>query len=85
MYRTFLMHELLPWARGTHDGTRLEPSTLLLVGAEDPVIRPGVIAGYEQHSRDMRAEFVPGAGHFLPEERPELVLARALEFFADER
>lgn len=81
MYRTFLTRELVPWARGRYDHVWLEPSTLLLVGENDPVIRPRLIEGYERHSRDMHAEFVPGAGHFLAEERPELVLQRALAFF----
>lgn len=82
MYRTFLSRELLPWARGAYRNARLEPSTLLLVGEHDAVIPPELIEGYERHSRDMRAEYVPGAGHFLPEERPDVVLARALAFFA---
>jgi pimeloyl-ACP methyl ester carboxylesterase len=82
MYRTFLARELLPWARGAYSTSRLEPSTLLLVGERDAVIRRELIDGYERHSRDMHAEFIPGAGHFLPEERPDVVLARALAFFA---
>ncbi|MCW2921361.1 MAG: putative hydrolase or acyltransferase of alpha/beta superfamily [Thermoleophilia bacterium] len=81
MYRTFLMSELLPWARGAHTSTRLEPKTLLLVGEHDPVIRPNVVAGYEAHARDMQAEFIPDAGHFLAEERPDTVVERALAFF----
>jgi pimeloyl-ACP methyl ester carboxylesterase len=81
MYRTFLSRELLPWAKGVHGSTRLEPRTLLLVGEQDPIIRPSVVAGFESHARDMRAEFVPDAGHFLAEEQPEAVVARALAFF----
>jgi pimeloyl-ACP methyl ester carboxylesterase len=81
MYRTFLTHELLPWTRGAYNSHRLEPPTLLLVGADDPIIKPELVEGYERHARDMHAEFVPGAGHFLPEERPDVVLDRALKFF----
>lgn len=82
MYRTFLASELLPWARGEWRTQRLEPQTLLLVGDHDAVIKPGLVAGYERFSRDMRAEFVPDAGHFLPEEQPQAVLDRVLPFFA---
>lgn len=81
MYRTFLSREFLPWARGAYRDTRLEVPTLLLVGEHDPVIRPSVVAGFERHARDMRAEFVPDAGHFLAEERPDVVVDRALAFF----
>lgn len=81
MYRTFLMHELLPWARGELRSQRLDPQTLLLVGEHDGVIKPKLVAGYERFSRDMRAEFIPNAGHFLPEEQPGVVLDRVLEFF----
>jgi len=38
--------------------------------------------GWEAHADDMRVEFVPGCGHFIADERPELVLDRALELFA---
>jgi pimeloyl-ACP methyl ester carboxylesterase len=82
MYRTFLSHELLPWAIGRFTKTKLQPQTLLMIGADDPVIRPSGIRGFERYSRDLTAEFIPGAGHFLPEEDPEAVLSRALEFFA---
>lgn len=81
MYGTFLTRELVPWARGRYRDARLEPQTLLLVGEHDPVIRPRVVAGYERHARDMRHEFIPDAGHFLAEERPDVVLDRALDFF----
>jgi pimeloyl-ACP methyl ester carboxylesterase len=81
MYRTFLKKDIIPWARGDYKKTRLEPPTLLLVGEHDPVIRPSLIEGYEKYSRDMHAEYLPGAGHFLPEEQPEVVLDRALTFF----
>lgn len=82
MYRTFLTRELLPWARGDYKDQELQPSTLLLVGQHDPVIKPNLVAGFEPYSRDMRAEFVPDAGHFLAEERPDVVIDRALRFFA---
>lgn len=82
IYRTFVTRELVPWATGKYRAQQLRPSTLLLVGEHDAVIRPELIEGYERYSRKMRAEFIPGAGHFLPEERPDIVLDRALKFFS---
>lgn len=81
MYRTFLARELLPWARGGYDAQRLQMPTLLLLGGDDPIIRSSLATGIERHGDDAHVEVVPGAGHFLAEERPDAVLSRALEFF----
>ncbi len=35
-----------------------------------------------EHAEEMRVELVPGCGHFIADERPDLVAARAREFFA---
>ncbi len=48
----------------------------------DPVVRPSMLDGFEDHADDMRLELVPDCGHFIVDERPELVAERALEFFA---
>jgi hypothetical protein len=37
--------------------------------------------GHERFFEQLRVESVPGVGHLLPEERPDLVAERALEFF----
>ncbi len=82
LYRTFLVRELLPYLRGRHKSRRLRTPTLLLGGARDPVLRPAFLRGHEPYADDMRFELVPDCGHLLPEERPEVVLSRALDFFA---
>ena len=38
--------------------------------------------GYEVHAADMNVEIVPGCGHFIADERPELVAGRARSFLA---
>lgn len=51
----------------------------LLVGERDGCIAPSAFAGAEAaFSAAVELEVVPGAGHFLPLEAPELVLAAAL-------
>ena len=41
-----------------------------------------MLAGYQHHADEMRVELVPGCGHFIADERPELVAERAREFLA---
>ena len=81
LYRTFLLHEAAGLATGRYDAERLGVPTLLLFGVHDLVLRPEMLAGYEEHADDMRVELVPDAGHLVVDERPELVSERVLEFF----
>jgi pimeloyl-ACP methyl ester carboxylesterase len=80
-YRTFLLRELFPMLAGRYRGHRLRTPTLLLFGADDGVIRPHQIRGFEPHAEDMRLELIPAVGHFTAEEAPELVVDRAIEHF----
>jgi pimeloyl-ACP methyl ester carboxylesterase len=68
-YRTFLTRELPPLLSGKEGRARPQVPVQLLGGALDPVVRwaPGV-------------DLVSGIGHFLPEDKPEAVLERALAF-----
>jgi pimeloyl-ACP methyl ester carboxylesterase len=40
-----------------------------------------LVEGAEQEADDLAVEVMPGCGHFVPEERPELVAERALALF----
>ncbi len=80
IYRTFLLRELVPMARGAYASMRLTTPTLLLFGTDDPVIPTQALSGYEAHADDMRVELAPGLGHFIVEEAPDLVLEHALPF-----
>jgi pimeloyl-ACP methyl ester carboxylesterase len=82
MYRTFQLRELPPILRGRYAHTRLTVPTRLLFGIEDVVLRPELLAGYERHADEMTVEEVPDCGHFIADERPDLVVARARDFFA---
>jgi pimeloyl-ACP methyl ester carboxylesterase len=76
IYRTFLVREAGPLAAGRYAGRRLTMPALMLTGDADPVVGPGLLAGLDRHTdRGAHVEVVERAGHFLPEERPDAVLA----------
>jgi pimeloyl-ACP methyl ester carboxylesterase len=68
--------------RGRFDSARLEVPTLMLFGADDLYVTPKALPGYEAHADDMQLEMVPDSGHFLVDEKPELVARRALAFLS---
>lgn len=82
MYRVFNWREVLPIVRGRYAEKRLTVPTLLVFGSDDFVLRPEMLAGYQRHADEMRVELVPGCGHFIADERPDLVAARAREFLS---
>lgn len=82
MYRVFNLRELWPIVRGRYADQRLTVPTRMLFGTADRAIHPDLLSGWEKHADDMAIEFVPGCGHFIADERPELVAERARAFFA---
>ena len=82
LYRTFLRTEMGALLRGRYRDVRLKTPTVLLAGARDPVVTAARVRGFEPYADSMRVEVIPRAGHFLPEEVPETVLAHAGEALA---
>lgn len=82
LYRTFLLREAQPLLKGKYRDQRLTVPALLMYGDSDRVITEQRLEGWEEFADDMRLEQVQDAGHFLPDEQPELIAKRALEFFA---
>lgn len=82
MYRTFLTRELGPVLAGRYRDQRLQVPTLVLHGDRSPTLPPVFFQGHERFAEQMRIEAIPGAGHFLPEESPDLVAERILDFAA---
>lgn len=82
MYRVFNLRELAPVLRGRYADKRLTVPTRMLFGTDDAAIHTDLLAGYEDHADDMEIELVPGCGHFIADERPDLVAERARAFFA---
>jgi pimeloyl-ACP methyl ester carboxylesterase len=68
--------------RGRYADSRLTVPTRMLFGVGDVVLRPELLEGYERHADEMEVELVEDSGHFIADERPELVAERACDFFA---
>jgi pimeloyl-ACP methyl ester carboxylesterase len=79
-YRDFLLREA-PRMQGRFAGQRLAVPTRLLFGTREPLGR-ALAEGLERHGDDARTEYLPGCGHFVPEERPAEVAAAAEALFA---
>jgi len=76
LYRTFLLREAGRTPRG-----RLHVPTRIMAGAKDPAIPPVLFEGAERDADDLAVEILPGCGHFVPEERSDLVAERARALF----
>jgi pimeloyl-ACP methyl ester carboxylesterase len=82
LYRSFNFRELLPVIRGRYMSQRLTVPTRLIIGTEDAVLSTRLVTGWEAHADDMSVEIIPGCGHFIADERPDLVAAEARALFA---
>jgi pimeloyl-ACP methyl ester carboxylesterase len=80
LYRNFVTREQLALVRGRYRSQRLRTPTRMLFGTQDPVITPRMLDGYQPYADDMSIELVDDAGHFIAEDRPDLVARRALAF-----
>jgi pimeloyl-ACP methyl ester carboxylesterase len=81
LYRSYLS-SFLNTLKDGFEGARLTIPALLLFGRRDVMISHRLISsGYEGHADRLEVELVPGAGHFLVDEKPELVSERALALF----
>ncbi|HKT84000.1 MAG TPA: alpha/beta hydrolase [Solirubrobacterales bacterium] len=81
LYRSFLLRELTRLKAGHYRSRRSAVPTRLLYGEADPVIRDDIVAGYGPYADEMSVEQVPRCGHFVAEEKPEIVIARARALF----
>jgi pimeloyl-ACP methyl ester carboxylesterase len=79
-YRSFLSREALSWLRGEFAEAKVEVPLRWLTGLRDPVITPNLHRHYPEHATDVAFETVPDAGHWIIEERPDLVLDRVQRF-----
>ena len=82
LYRAFQLQELGPVLAGRYRKMRLRTPTMMLHGIHDPVVQPVQFAGYQRYADDMTVELIQKCGHYIADDRPDVVLDRARTFFA---
>ena len=80
-YRSFQLREVPAITAGRYRREPMRTPTLLLFGTEDKVQPAAGLKGVEDRADDLTVELVPGVGHFIADEAPDLVRDRALSFF----
>ena len=85
LYRAFQTRELWWILRGRYRRLGLRVPALVLHGAEDRILRPVHHVHSKAVAPNVDVEYVPGCGHFIVDERPELVSRRLLEFYGASR
>src|SRR5215207_9223275 len=81
LYRDFLVRELPGLVAGRLAAARLEMPVKVLLGRGDLAQHPSQLGGLETRAPLAEVEIVDG-GHFLVDERPELVTDRVRAWFA---
>ena len=79
-YRTFQSREFVPWSRGRYGDRKVTVPVRWVTGLDDPVVTPTLHRGYEDLMADCGFEKVPGVGHWIVEQAPELALDRLRSF-----
>jgi pimeloyl-ACP methyl ester carboxylesterase len=83
-YRQFLLHELRPLISGAFKERTFTTPTHMLWGSRDRILQGSHATGqHERYAPNTTIEWVDDTGHFLPEERPEIVVERARTLFVD--
>lgn len=82
LYRSFARSFQKVLFQRAFEDLRLTVPTRIVFGSADKALSPVVLRGIERHCDDVSIELVPDSGHFIAEEKPELVAERAAELFA---
>lgn len=74
----YLASSIMVILRRRRAGQVMPCPTLLLTGALDPVVRAELLRGPATKAAGVEVEEVPGASHWIVDERPDVVITRAL-------
>ncbi|MFJ6216323.1 alpha/beta fold hydrolase [Streptomyces sp. NPDC092296] len=81
LHRAYALHDIPRLVRGRYRRQRLTTPTVILAGERDATLPPSVLAGADRHTDRLRVQVIPGAGHLLHQERPDLVAEAAGALF----
>jgi pimeloyl-ACP methyl ester carboxylesterase len=81
LYREFQIRELRWILGGRYRRLGFRIPGLVLHGIEDKILRPVHLQHSKEIAPNLDIEYVENCGHFIVDERPDLVSARMLEFF----
>jgi pimeloyl-ACP methyl ester carboxylesterase len=84
LYRHAVLRLSPKTLQGTYRKLRMETPGLMLFGTADHVQDERLLPGFEGNAPNMRLMLVPGSGHFIVDERPDLVLEQARRLFSDD-
>jgi pimeloyl-ACP methyl ester carboxylesterase len=82
IHRAFVAHDIKGLRSKEFHTLRLKTPTVILTGEHDKIIPPSILPGGEDFADSLRVEIVPGAGHYLPNERPQAVADAARGLFS---
>ena len=82
-YRTAQTREIPRWLRGEYARAHIGIPVRWLHGLKDPVITPTLLRGYAERIPDFQIETIDSAGHWIVEQRSELVLDRLRAFLRE--
>ena len=82
LYRKLILPEMRRFlASGAYRKRRLTVPTVSLLGGADAGVRPGMLDVHGNQADDLVGHVVDGGAHFLADDRPDAVVAHALELF----
>jgi pimeloyl-ACP methyl ester carboxylesterase len=80
LYRQFVARELGPLIAGRYRGQRVTVPIHFMIGERDLLFYEELVDEQVAHVDNYRGEVLRGVGHFIPEEAPDLLRDRVLEF-----
>jgi pimeloyl-ACP methyl ester carboxylesterase len=80
LYRQFITRELPELVGGRYARGRLTMPIRFLVGRDDPLFYEEIVDEAAPRADDYAGEALPGVAHFLPDEAPDLLRERVLDF-----